>query len=231
MEKQQRYAALVDKRKQDQFFPEEGLLNPSEIENGRFDCNEIGAWSRWHNDLDAKILLIGQDWGDENYFIKNEGRDSDSNPTCKYLKALFNEIGYDLGTARPDAPFQKGLFFTNAILGIKTAEGGMSGPVFQKWVRHSTVEFTLPLIEIIQPKIIITLGKQAYRALRIGFPEELPDGKMSALVETYFTVGERKMLLFPRYHCGGLGLANRSFDKQKVDWQRIADVFKSLKTK
>lgn len=230
MEKDREYKALVDKRQKEKFFPDEGLFNPFEIENGKFDCNEIGAWSRWHNDLDAKIMLIGQDWGDRKYFVNNEGRDVDDNPTCKYLKLLFKEIGYDLGTARPDIPFQKGLFFTNAILGIKTLEGGMSAPVFQKWVKHSTENFTLPLIEIIQPKVIVTLGKQAYRALRLGFSAELPDDKMGALVEQHFEISEHKTVVFPRYHCGGLGLANRNFDKQKLDWQRIKEVLENLKS-
>ncbi len=177
MEKRQQYTALVEKRKKDRFFPEEGLSNPSNIENGIFDSDEIGPWSRWHNDLDARILIIGQDWGDNRFFIDNQGRDTDNNPTNNNLKALFKEIGYDIGTARPEIPYQKGLFFSNAILGIKTSEGGMSGAVRQKWVKHSTIEYTLPLIDIIKPEVIITLGTKAYRAMRLIF-SELKDGKM-----------------------------------------------------
>ena len=195
-------------------------MNPSEIENGKFDSEEIGPWSRWHNDLDAKILVIGQDWGDKCFFIDNQGRDIDNNPTNKNLTTLFEEIEYDLGTARPVSPFQKGLFFSNSILGIKTSESGMSAAVREKWVKHSTDQYTLPLIDIIKPEVIITLGTKAYRAMRFIF-SELKDGKMKDLVEECFVVGERKTLLFPRYHCGGLGLANRSFDNQKSDWQRI----------
>ncbi len=221
MEKIQQYVALVEKRKNDTFFPDEKLLNPSEIENGKFDSEEIGPWSRWHNDLDAKILVIGQDWGDKCFFIENQGRDTDNNPTNKYLTELFKEIGYELGKpTQPETPFKKGLFFSNAILGIKTMEGGMSTPVRQKWIKHTTNHYTRPLIDIIKPEVIITLGAKAYYAMRLIFPK-LESGKMNDLVEKHFVVGERKILLFPRYHCGGLGLANRSFDRQKSDWQRV----------
>ncbi len=229
--KDEQYAALVAKRKKDKFFPEEGLLNPAEIENGQHDADEIGAWARWHNDLNAKILLIGQDWGDEGYFTVNQGRDTDSNPTNKNLKILFAILDHDLGISRPDEPFQKGLFFTNAILGIKKGTGKMSSPVLQKWVKHSTEQFTKPLIDIIKPAVIITLGKQAYGAMRILFPETLPDENMSTVVEKHFVVGDQKILLFPRYHCGGLGLANRCFDNQKADWQSMKEVLKTLEGK
>ena len=225
MEKQLRYAALVDKRKRDKFFPEAGLLNPAEIENSIFDCDELGAWSRWHGDLDAKILLIGQDWGDEKYFIKNGGRDSDNNPTCKNLKALFQEIGFELGTATPETPSPKGLFFTNAVLGIKSRN--MSAPIKTEWLWHSIEHFTRELIEIIEPEIIITLGKNAFRALQFIWKELPHEEPMNKLNERNFWVNEGKILLFPRFHCGGLGLRNRVFDKQKEDWRRILPFLKN----
>jgi len=31
--------------------------------------------------------------------------------------------------------------------------------------------------------------------------------------------------LFPVFHCGGLGHANRTFEKQKNDWKRIAILY------
>lgn len=221
MTKQSQYAALVEKRKKDPFFP--ALLNPSQIENGRFDCPEIGAWSRWHNDLDAEIMLIGQDWGNKDYFTTNEGRDTDSNPTNKNLTALFRELGYELGSARPEKPFQKGLFFTNAILGIK--EGDMSAPVSSKWVKHCNEHYTKSLIEIIQPKVIICLGMKAYEAMRLIY-SDLPIKPMAKLAEDSFPVEGGKIQIFPRFHCGGLGIRNRSFDKQQADWQKINAVLK-----
>ena len=40
-----------------------------------FRSAQIGPWSLWQGNLDAEIMVIGQDWGDKNYFTKNKGHD------------------------------------------------------------------------------------------------------------------------------------------------------------
>ena len=97
--KQDRYADLVKKRKAFSFS--EGLLNPSQIESGKYDSPEhIGPWSCWQGSIDAYILVVGQDWGDYNYYVRNRGIDDDNNPTCKNLTQLFLSIGVDIGVPR-----------------------------------------------------------------------------------------------------------------------------------
>ena len=60
--KQERYRALVEKRKA--YNPERfGLANPSAPEFRKYDSDEIGPWTRWANDLDADLMVVGQDWG------------------------------------------------------------------------------------------------------------------------------------------------------------------------
>lgn len=51
------------------------LENPAQVEGGRWDCEQIGAWSLWQGNLDAKLMVVGQDWGGTDYFLKNQGRD------------------------------------------------------------------------------------------------------------------------------------------------------------
>ncbi len=218
LSKDERYANLVRKRKEYDFS--DGLQNPAKILGGTFDCDEIGAWSTWHSDLNAKILLIGQDWGCENYFINNQGKDSDDNQTCINLKKLFNEIGFYLGTAIPKFPNKNGLFFTNSVLGIKY--GNMAARIKMEWLRNSTEGFTKELIEITEPEIIITLGKIAFRALQIIWPD-LPskDTLKSLVVRDDLKVNKGRIQVFPRFHCSGLGLRSRSLDRQKDDWRRI----------
>jgi uracil-DNA glycosylase len=78
------------------------------------------------------------------------------------LIKLFQRLNIDIG--KPSQPNANApTFFTNAILGIK--KNGMSSKVKAIWEKESTEEFLKPLIEIIQPKIIITLGKVAYYSI------------------------------------------------------------------
>lgn len=216
MNKKTKYEQLVEKRKQFQFS--DGLLNPSQIENGIYDRNHIGPWSVWQGNLNAKILLIGQDWSDINYFIDNEGRDLDENPTNKNLIELFQVLKIDIGSpsqSKLEAP----TFFTNAILGIKT-KGKMAGKVSTSWARESTIAFLIPLLEIIEPEIIITLGTIAYN--EIAFVYSLPRRPLKNLIEKNPIHLNDNKLLYAQYHCGGLGLANRSLALQKEDWGKIS---------
>jgi DNA polymerase len=215
--KEEEYRMLVEKRK-NSIFPE-GLKNPSEIENGIYDKeDQIGPWSKWQGNLNSKILLIGQDWGSEKYYLDYKGNHNDHSITNTRIKEVFESIGIDIGL--PSSPNENApCFFTNVVLGLK--EGNKSNPIKSKWVNEHAKEFLMPTIEIINPEIIITLGKPAYDSIAsiYGFkklnlskiidnnPFELPDGK----------------LLFAMYHCSPLGCINRKWDIQKQDWSKIKE--------
>ena len=62
-----------------------GLHNPSEGELGQFDSEEIGSWSRLYGNLNAEIMVVGQDWGHAGYYKENKGLDKPTNPTTKNL--------------------------------------------------------------------------------------------------------------------------------------------------
>ena len=217
MNKKDAYQALVEKRKSFKFH--HGLLNPSEIESGRYDSDHIGAWSKWQGNLDADILLVGQDWGDTHYFIENQGNDIDDNPTNRNLIELFLCLGIDIGM--PSKPNDMApVFFTNSILGIKE-DGRMAGKVSQSWARQCTDEFLKLLVKIINPKVIITLGTYAYS--EVAYMYGLKKGTLKNLISESPEIKVGNTVICPRYHCGGLGLANRKLPLQKQDWLRISD--------
>ena len=214
MDKQRKYHELVQKRKAANFPT--GLQNPSQIADGQFDCDQLGPWSLWQGNLDAVLLVIGQDWGDENYFVRNRGRDMDDNATNRGLRTLLSSIGFDPGL--PSAPVAQPLFFTNAVLGIKAS--GMSAELKHDWLRHSSLNFTAPLIEIIRPRLVVTLGISAFKAMRLIF-SALPYLPLNALLKCPpFHLTDNRML-FAVAHCGGLGLASRAIGEQLEDWKKI----------
>jgi len=214
MTRTEKYLQLVELRQRATFPP--GLQNPSQIEGGKFDCLQLGPWSLWQGNLDAGVLVIGQDWGDEDYFRLNGGRDTDDNPTNQNLRKLLASIGFDPGL--PSKPAAQPLFVTNAVLGIKS--GGMSADLKHDWLRHSSLNFTGPLIEIIQPRLIVTLGISAYKALRFLF-SYLPYEPMNALLKYPPFHLSGNGVLFPMAHCGGLGSVNRNMEDQLKDWKKI----------
>jgi len=214
--KSQQYEKLVEQRKS-YCFKDPELLNPSNIENGIYDQGLfLNPWARWHGNLNAKILLIGQDWGNKDYFLANKGQDDKRNPTNMNLKLLFKEIGYDIGDPELD---QKNLplYFTNAVLGIKL--GTMAQKVKSSWYLDTIELFIKPLIEIIEPKIIIAMGSIPFKTVSKIY--DLKIEPLKKLIEKNPITLPDKKLLFVFYHCSGLGIANRKFDLQCQDWSKL----------
>ena len=85
------YAALVSDRKACHRCS--GLFNPSEVEHGSLDSNQIGPWSLWQGNLEAALMVVGQDWGDVAYFPKNRGRGLARSGTNRALVELLAVAG------------------------------------------------------------------------------------------------------------------------------------------
>ena len=125
-DKESSYKRIVDQRKTYD-FTKLGLKNPAEL---KLDYDEhLNAWGYWHSHLKPDILLIGQDFGDEDYYNKYQGKDNPSNLTNLNIEKLFTAIGIDTG--KSDAPSKKDkLHFTNAVLGVKG--NGMASSIKSK---------------------------------------------------------------------------------------------------
>jgi hypothetical protein len=104
-----------------------GLTNPSICGDGAYDSDQIGPWSLWQGNLDADLMIVGQDWGDEAYFLQNAGHESHKNPTNETLRKLLASIGIEIEPPSKERGFGGQLFFTNAILCLKT--GGLQAHV------------------------------------------------------------------------------------------------------
>jgi len=195
------------------------LRNPSIAFNGLYDTGEIGHWTDWQNSLDARILVIGQDWGDIRTLEKQRGEcNVENSSTNRALMELIRIAGVEID---PDRIREKhpDLFFTNAVLCMKS-DGGLAGKVKNAWFRNCVRSFLKPLIEVVQPRVAVTLGEKATRSLlrEYGYPA-IP---FKQLVEQKSPIRlDENTVLFPVFHCGSLGRRNRSFELQKQDWRRI----------
>ncbi len=69
------------------------LENPARIADGQYDSRQIGPWTLWQGNLDAEIMIVGQDWGDVDYFTTNVGHEKVRNPTNETLIKLLVSIG------------------------------------------------------------------------------------------------------------------------------------------
>jgi hypothetical protein len=124
MNRQEAYKTLVEKRKNCGLCTKTGLVNPACFENGDYDSDHIGPWSRWQGNLNADIMVVGQDWGDIAYFKKYEGFDQPSgNPTNTNLQQFLRQ--FRIFIKEPKEIQNHSIFLTNIILCLKS--GGLCG--------------------------------------------------------------------------------------------------------
>lgn len=214
-EKIEAYRSLVRERQACGECRGMGLENPHAVDK-EFDRDEIGPWSLWQGSLSANTVIVGQDWGDLEYYLQHRGRDSDDNPTNKNLIRLLRSIGVTVD--KPSSLLKNdSLFFTNAALCLKS--GGMSARIDHNCYLRCGKLFLKPLLDIIKPQNIITLGTKAYETVVHIYGIKKDSLKRVAGKKIELDGGT---LLFPVYHCGEYGVnTNRSWELQLKDWERF----------
>jgi DNA polymerase len=204
-----------------------GLKNPCDVAGGQFDCDEIGAWTRWQGNLNADVMVVGQDWGDVEHFVQFRGIDPMNGRSNRTLMHLLSSIGLPIDPITEMSKGRGTVFLTNAILCLKN--GGMQAPVDPGWFQTCGTKFLRRQVEIVSPKVVIGLGQRAFDAVLFSFGLRLlpfraaVDAPRGVLLPT----GSE---LFAVYHCSPRILnTHRNLPQQLLDWQRIRRVIESAK--
>jgi uracil-DNA glycosylase len=173
-------------------------VNPS---GGGFAVHP-SPWAMLRGDLDAKVVVVGQDFAcqEQPYDAPNPEL-----PTNKNLARLIAAAGL------------RRVYLTNAVLCLKP--GGMSAPVPSAWVNHCASHLRRT-IEIVGPTVIAALGAVAWRATCRAFDVASPP-TLSEVVGTQPILLPNTPALFGFNHCGGLGVIRRAFAQQLEDWRRL----------
>jgi len=95
----------------------------------------------------------------------------------------------------------------------------MSSPIKSQWVDESRW-ILKRLLEIIEPKIIITTGRIATQTVGkiYGIPTT---GTLANMVDRAKPLNSDKPFIFPVYHTGRYGLVTRPEAQQERDWKLI----------
>jgi len=216
MGKTSAYDELVAERKLCRQCPE--LVNPGIVEDGRFDSSEVGPWSRWQGNLDARVMLVGQDWGDVRYFVRNRGLEAARNPTNLALIELMGLLGVRIGSPG-DEGRRAVAFFTNAVLCLKSS--GLQGKVQNAWFSNCR-DFLRRQVSIVSPKVLVCLGERAWREIAAAF-QIRPGSFRDAVDDPLGVVLANGTRAFACYHCGRrIQNTHRPLEVQRKDWLRIA---------
>jgi uracil-DNA glycosylase len=182
-----------------------------------FDPAVVSHWEQWLGHRNPELLVVGQDFGNVGYFVRNRGRDEPHNPTNENLYRLLLEAGLPVKhPAERDnvAP----VFLTNSILCVK--EGAMNGAILASWVNTCTEQHLRPLIGFLKPPVVVGMGNAGWRAVRQVFGLDAAP-RLISHAAGFSWIAEDRTRVFAVGHCGPLGIINRRWSQQLADWRRI----------
>ena len=89
----QDYGALVTARKACRICIERYPGRIRSCAEFDYDPDVISHWEQWLGHHQPKLLLVGQDFGNVDYFVRHRGRDEPHNPTNDNLYRLLTAAG------------------------------------------------------------------------------------------------------------------------------------------
>ena len=184
-----------------------------------FDPEVVSHWEPWLGHKRPKLLAVGQDFGNVDYFVRNRGRDEPDNKTNDNLRKLLGEAGFDVADP-PACDRIAPVFLTNSILCIK--EGAMNAAVRSSWVSSCAEQHLRPLVRYLKPPVVVGMGNYGWRAVRRAFALHEAPHPIGQAAGSSWIAGDRTRI-FAVGHPGPLGLINRRWPQQLADWRRIGE--------
>jgi DNA polymerase len=169
----------------------------------------------------VKILFINERPGLKGTTKSGEVNPNNDDPTAKLFRNLFEPLGI----------CKKRIFSTNACLCIPTNDYTKNKSPSAKQVRNCS-ELLKKQIEILNPKLIVTLGNWGRKALGYCLKEsetlkEMKKFRLGKDVrKKHFKFDE--FIVYPLYHTSPRTLGRRSEKEQKKDWGKIKVLLKNL---
>ena len=225
IDKQAELAELVALRRREE--PDERHHALHTFDGGAWDFNYVVPWTKAACNVDAKLMIVGQDWAsekslndprhntpDRKALRKQQGRDPHL-PTNKNLERLL--MFFDLTWEKTYA--------TDVSVFIKRDD--ITAKVPMRILKYCAAKFTIPQLRIVKPLMAVCLGGDTFNSLRLALGA--PRLPLREVLRSNAYLVENGTEIHGVPHPGGLGTA--SFGGQAgVDpiWKRLSNRFREL---
>lgn len=172
----------------------------------QFYKNIPSIWTDWFNRLDSKIMIIGQDWGPYNdmkvlnkLYLKNQSKDNweyliqqEKSNTKKQLENYIKQSSNNKYSL-------KDIFITNAIMCARKGENYRGDNINLKKSTIYCSKYLLKQIEIVNPKIILTLGYYPIYSLSKSYNFDICKN-LKETIQKYPEIKINNYIIIPLFH-------------------------------
>lgn len=194
----------------------------------KFSKEIPSIWTDWFNRLDSKIMVIGQDWGPFED-MKKLNRKYIENPTKENWNKLIEEeksltkkqfTKYLVESSNGKIKSINEIFITNAIMCGRKGNNYRSNNINLKCSTLNCKKFLLRQIEIVKPKVILTLGYYPLLSLSEIFNFKI-EKTLKKCIETNSIIKVNDYIIIPLYHPVAQIKKEKQVEQYNKIWQFI----------
>lgn len=193
-----------------------------------FAKNIPSIWTDWYNHLDAKIMIIGQDWGPfidmqklNREYIKRKTMDNwqrlieAENSETKKRLTNFITISSNGKIDNLDE-----FFITNAIMCARKGANYRGNNINLKASTLACSKYLAMQIDIVNPEIILTLGYYPLLSLSKIFGFEIPSS-LTSCIDKMPVIKVTNRTIIPLYHPVAQIKKERQLEQYTRIWEHI----------
>jgi restriction system protein len=153
----------------------------AEYHDGAYECELVSPYTKSAGNVDSPIFVMLQDWLSHTVALKwnpdisRLGRNPRLATNRNLDRLLRNHFRMAVGD----------IYATNLFPFVKP--GGLSARVHREELRSAAIEFGLPQIRIVQPRLVIALGLEVFRALALASGQTKVSRNTDAAIGEPFT--------------------------------------------
>ena len=167
--------------------------------NKEFAKNIPSVWTDWYNRLNSKIMIIGQDWGPYNDMEKIKTKEN-WNKIINEEKSMTKKMleNYIRQSSKDENILDK-IYITNAIMCARKGNNYRGNNIKLKDSTKNCLEYIKIQIDIVNPKVILTLGYYPLYSLSQIFKFNIEKQLTETIKkQSYFKVDN--IVIIPLYH-------------------------------
>ncbi|MCY3879367.1 MAG: hypothetical protein OXF74_09340 [Rhodobacteraceae bacterium] len=192
-----------------------------DFHDGAFECDYVSPFTKSGNNVNAEIMIVGQDWAGADYLANDPQAFDDAargyDPNSLTNRKLDSLLEDHFGVSREEC------CLTNLFPFIKP--GGMSARIRLGDLICCARMFTLPEIRIVCPRLVICLGLETFRAVgSAACPGRVRRIRLKEGIDSPFCLDGISV------HCvahPAVRPGNRSSAQIKEDWSNLANLLAS----
>lgn len=195
-------------------------------ENEKFAKEIPSIWTDWYNRLNFEIMIIGQDWGPYSDMKKLHEKYLE-NPTKENWSQLIETeksltkkqlTKYLVESSNGKINSIDDIYITNAIMCARHGNNYRGNNINLKSSTLNCKEFLYRQIEIVKPKVILTLGYYPLYSLSNIYDFKIEEN-LTKTIEKYPIIEIEDFIIVPLYH----PVAQITKEKQLEQYKRIWD--------